>query len=65
MIVIVPIVWLLVWFLAAGFIGAYSGLAPADAGLELFLAIFLGGGIGLPVVGSLGWLVTRRFRGRD
>ncbi|MGH8224653.1 MAG: hypothetical protein ACRER1_00670 [Gammaproteobacteria bacterium] len=64
MIVLLPFIWLVLWLIAAGVIGAFSGLAPAGAGLSLFLAIFLGGGIGLPIVAGVCWLVWRRLRDR-
>jgi hypothetical protein len=64
MILILPFIWLVAWLIAAGVIGAFSGLAPQGQGLTLFLAIFLGGGFALPLVGGAGWLIWRRLRGK-
>ncbi len=64
MIVLLPFIWLVLWLIAAGMVGAFSGLAPAGSGLTLFLVIFLGGGVGLPIVAGAAWLAWRRLRAR-
>ncbi|HEX5314331.1 MAG TPA: hypothetical protein VFX38_05435 [Gammaproteobacteria bacterium] len=65
MIVFLPFLWLALWLIGAIAVAAFSGLAPAGAGLTLFLAIFLGGAIGLPLVGGAIWYVGRRLREGD
>ena len=62
MFIILPIVWIAAWLLVAGLVAGFSGLNSHGEGLVLFLVILLGGGIGLPVIGGLGWLVSRRLR---
>lgn len=64
MIIILPLVWLALWFVLALVIGAFSGLAPAGSGLTLFLIIFLGGGVGLLVLGAGSWYLWGRLRNR-
>jgi hypothetical protein len=64
MIILLPLLWLALWFIIALVIGAFSGLAPAGYGLILFLIIFLGGGVGLLIVGGIGWYVYQRLRNR-
>jgi len=64
MFVILPILWLVAWGVVAGLVAAFSGLSPHGGGLMLFLAILLGGGIGLPVGGGIIWMAARRIRNR-
>lgn len=64
MIIVLPLIWLALWFVLALVIGAFSGLAPAGYGLMLFLIIFLGGGVGLLIVGLVGRYVWGRLRNR-
>ncbi|MGD8380031.1 MAG: hypothetical protein PVJ40_06385 [Gammaproteobacteria bacterium] len=63
MIIIPPILWLAAWFLIALVVGTFSGLTARTGLVELFFAVFLGGGIALPAVAGLGWLVWKRIRG--
>ncbi|MGH8162232.1 MAG: hypothetical protein ACRESR_08850 [Gammaproteobacteria bacterium] len=64
MIIILPILWLILWLILGIVIAAFSGLAPSGYGLVLFLIIFLGGGVGLLVLGAIGWYIRRRFQAR-
>lgn len=64
MIIILPIIWIVAWLVVGLVVGALSGLSPHHAGLELFLIIFLGGGIGLPIVGGAGFFFWRRLKNR-
>lgn len=64
MIVILPLLWVIGWLIVGLVVGALSGLSPDQAGLELFLVIFLGGGIALPIIFGLGMLLWRRFKDR-
>jgi hypothetical protein len=64
MIIILPIIWVVVWLFAGLFVGAYSGWSAHGAGLELFLAIFLGGGFVLPTVGGAAFFFWRRLKKR-
>lgn len=62
--VIIPLVWIVAWIAVAGAIAAFSGVSPQGEGLVLFFVIFGAGGIGLPLVGGLGWAVVHRLRNR-
>lgn len=64
MFILLPILWIVAWIVIAGLIAAFSGLSPHGWGLPLFFGIFGVGGIGLPLVGGLGWLAVRRLRDR-
>lgn len=64
MFVILPLIWIVAWVAIGGVIAAFSGLAPQDGGLLLFLAISGGGGVGLPLAGALGWMLRERRRNR-
>lgn len=64
MFVILPLFWIGAWLLVAGLIAAFSGLSPKGEGLTLFLIIFAAGGVGLPLLGGLGWMISRRLRSR-
>lgn len=62
--VILPLIWIVGWVVVAGLIAAFSGLDPRGEGLVLFFVIFGAGGIGLPIVAALGWVLARRLRNR-
>jgi hypothetical protein len=64
MIVVLPLLWLIVWLVAAGAVAGFSGLAPRGEGLYLFLGIFLGGGFGLPIMGGIGWAMRGLWKRR-
>lgn len=60
--ILLPFVWLIGWLVIGGVVAAFSGLAPKGGGVVLLLAIFLGGGFGLPVLAGIGWWIVHRFR---
>lgn len=62
MFIILPILWIVLWFAIGGVLGAFSGLAPKNGGLTLFLAVFLGGGFGLPIIGGIVWWIRSRLK---
>lgn len=64
MIFLLPFLWVVLWVIVAAVVSAFSGLSPKGGGLTLFLIIFGGGGIGLPMLGGIGWYVWRRLRAR-
>lgn len=65
MIVVVPLVWLVLWFVIGGVVGVYSGVAPKGSGLAVFLVVFLGGAFGLPVLAWVGRRMWLAFGGRN
>lgn len=64
MIIILPIIWLVVWVGISGVICAFSGISAQANALLCFFAIFLAGGLGLPLVGGTGWFIKRRLEQR-
>lgn len=64
MFIILPLAWVIAWLLVAGVVAAFSGLGAHGAGLVLFIAIFGAGGLGVPVVALVGWMIGRRLRNR-
>ncbi len=62
MFILLPFLWLMMWFVIGGLVAAFSGLAPQGGGFMLFFIIFLGGCFGLPVVGGVVWWAWLRIR---
>lgn len=58
MILILPFFWAIIW-LTLGALGSFlSGIPFAKGGYWVLVIVFVGGGLGLPLI----WFIVRRLR---